>query len=78
MDNTENLKKLESDIVDKLISIRDDYKKTKEELFISLRKDVLLVELKDMLMENHDFYSLKNAIEDYIQKLEGEINGGSK
>lgn len=78
MDNTDNLKKLEEDVVNKLIAVRDDYKATKEELAISIRKDILLAEFKDMLMENHDFYSLKNAIEDYIQKLEEDLNGRNK
>ena len=71
----EDLKKQEEDLVNKLLLIRDDYKQTKEQLALSIRKDILLAELKDMLMENHDFYSLKNAIEDYICNLEEDLNG---
>lgn len=74
----DNLKNMEEDLVNKLLTIRDDYKNTKEQLAISIRKDILLTELKDMLMENHDFYSLKNAIEDYIRNLEEDLDGYKK
>ena len=68
----------EKDIIDKLTLIRDDYIKTKELNNISIRKDVLLVELKDILDNQSTYYGLKNAIEDYINKLEVEINDKSK
>lgn len=70
-----DLKKQEEDLVNNLILVKNEYIKMKEQLAISLRKDILLVELKDMLNNNTDFFSLKNAIEEYISKLEGEING---
>lgn len=71
----DNLKNQEQKLVENLLLVKEDYIKTKEVLAISIRKDVLLVELKDMLNMNTDFYSLKTALEDYIEKLKGEING---
>ena len=73
-----SLKKQEKELVDNLILVKEEYIKMKEQLAISLRKDVLLIELKDMLNTNTDFFSLKNAIEEYIIKLEGEINDKNK
>lgn len=78
MINNDNLKKLEEDVVNRLIEVRDDYKATKEELAISIRKDVLLAELKDLLDSESTYYGLKNALEDYIQKLEEDLNGRNK
>lgn len=72
-----DLKKTEEELVGNLILVKEEYIKMKEQLTLSLRKDVLLVELKDMLNNNTDFFSLKNAIEEYITRLEGEINGKS-
>lgn len=72
-----DLKKQEEELVSNLILVKEEYVKMKEQLAVSLRKDVLLIELKDMLNTNTDFFSLKNAIEEYIIKLEGEINGKS-
>lgn len=74
MDELE-LKKKEEELVNNLILVKEDYIKMKEQLGVSLRKDILLIELKDMLVNNTDFFSLKNAIEEYINKLEGEIKG---
>ena len=71
----EDLKKQEEDLVNKLLLIRDDYKQTKEQLALSIRKDVLLVELKDLLDNESTYYGLKKALKDYIKKLEDEING---
>ena len=73
-----SLKTQEKELVDNLILVKEEYIKMKEQLAISLRKDVLLIELKDMLNTNTDFFSLKNAIEEYIIKLEGEINDKNK
>lgn len=73
-----DLKKQEEELVSNLILVKEEYVKMKEQLAVSLRKDVLLIELKDMLNTNTDFFSLKNAIEEYIIKLEGEINGKNK
>ena len=43
--------------------------------FANKIKEIALIELKDMLVNNTDFFSLKNAIEEYINILEGEIKG---
>lgn len=65
----ENLKKMEEDLINKLSIVKDDYKKCKEELVFSIRRDIVSAELKDMLIDNSDFYSLRSAIEDYANNL---------
>ena len=73
MDNT--LKEQEQKLIENLLIVKEDYQKTKEQLALSIRKDVLLVELKDIIIQNKDYESLKNSLEYYIKNLEGEING---
>lgn len=57
------------DIVEKLSIVRDDYIATKTELKLSIRKDIVSAELKEILSANPDFYSLRNALEEYINSL---------
>lgn len=39
------------------------------ELKVSIRRDVVAVELKDILTNNPDNYSLRASLESYIQNL---------
>ena len=74
MDNNE-IQKQEQKLIENLLLVKEDYIKCKDLLAVSIRKDLLLIELKDMLINNVDFFSLKAALEEYIEKIEGEING---
>ncbi len=56
-------------IIEKLLLVKDDYIKTKDELAISIRKDLVKIELKDILSTNGTYPELKSAIENYIEKL---------
>lgn len=56
-------------IIEKLLLVKDEYIKTKDELALSIRKDVVKVELKDILISNATYPELKSAIENYIEKL---------
>lgn len=56
-------------IVEKLLLVKDEYIKTKDELAVSIRRDIVKAELKDILSSNGTYPELKSAIEDYIAKL---------
>lgn len=56
-------------LVEKLKSVRDGYINTQKELEVSIRRDVVACELKDILTENVDYYGLRNALDEYVKKL---------
>lgn len=73
---------LENQLVEKLSIIRDEFIANKEQLAVSIRKDVVAAELRDILVSNPDFHQLKASIEDYANKLvdvtnfvEGDTDG---
>ena len=69
------MKRLEEEVLNRALQIKDEYIKMKDTLAVSMRKDVIIAELKDILSEHTNFYGLKNALEEYIHRIEGEING---
>lgn len=69
MENPFNLHDMEKNLIEKLNEVKIIMDNQRDELAVSIRKDVVAVQLKDMLMENTSFYSLKNALEDYIKDL---------
>lgn len=69
MSENNDIQKLEKDLVNQLTFIKEEFKKYEVEKAISIRRDVVVVELKDILLNNADFYSLKDALEVYIEKL---------
>lgn len=69
MENPFNLHDMEKNLIEKLNEVKIIMDNQRDELAVSIRKDVVAVQLKDMLMENTSFYSLKSALEDYIKDL---------
>lgn len=65
MNNEINLENM----VDKLNLVKTEFIKDKELLKVSIRKDVVAVELKSILDTNTDYSSLKVAINQYIDTL---------
>lgn len=65
----ESLKRQAEKVINQLMEVKEEFVKNKEELAISIRRDVVKVELRAILEENSDFYSLKNALETYINNL---------
>lgn len=65
-------------LVDGLMLIKDEYIKTKDQLLVSIRKDVVAAELKDIISSTDNYNSLKTKIEDYAKSLydiKGEEDG---
>lgn len=60
---------LENQLIEKLSIVRDEFIANREELAVSIRKDVVAAQLRDILINNPDFYELKAAIEDYANDL---------
>lgn len=56
-------------MVDGLTSVKEEFFRMKDELKVSVRKDVVATELKSILQDSSDYYILKDKITDYITKL---------
>ena len=65
----ESLKSQAQKIIEQLTSVKEEFIKDKEELAISIRRDIVKVELKTLLQDNTDYKSLKEALETYINNL---------
>lgn len=69
MQEKSSLKAMEDSLVNRLLEVKEVMNKQRDDLEVSIRKDVLAVELKDLLDSHSSFYSLKNALEEYIKNL---------
>lgn len=56
-------------VIEQLTAVKEEFVKNKEELAISIRRDIVKAELKVILSENTDYVSLKNALENYISNM---------
>lgn len=73
MEKSAELNRLEETLVNKLNEVRDILDKQRDELAVSIRRDVVAITLKDMIESHTSFYSLKAAIEEYIKDLYSNI-----
>ena len=69
MENQANLHQLEENLIKKLNEVKDIMDGQRRELEFSIRRDLVAVQLKDLLESHTSFHSLKAALEDYIQDL---------
>ena len=58
-----------SKVIDQLIRVKEEFIKDKDELAVSIRKDVVATELRVILKDNTDYNTLKEAIEVYINNI---------
>ena len=65
----ESLKTQAEKVIEQLTAVKEEFVRDKEELALSIRRDVVKVELRAILQDNTDYNSLKNAIEKYINNL---------
>lgn len=73
MEKSAELNRLEETLINKLNEVRDILDKQRDELAVSIRRDVVAITLKDMIESHTSFYSLKAAIEEYIKDLYSNI-----
>lgn len=71
--NKESMQSLEDKLVKGLNEVREIMDKQRDELAVSIRRDVVAVQLKDMLESHSSFYSLKDALESYIKELYSSV-----
>ena len=57
-----------NNLVEKLNLVMTDYVKTKQELAVSIRRDVVALELKNIL-NSHTDLELREALNNYIENL---------
>ncbi len=65
----DNINQEAQEMVNKLTIIRDEFIKNKEELSVSVRKDIICANLKDLLKNNRDYDSLKLGLDNFITEL---------
>ena len=64
-----NFDELTNKFVNDLTLVKEEFIKDKQELAVSIRKDVVAVQLKELLDSNTDYYNLKSALQMCIQTL---------
>ena len=64
-----DLKEQEQKLIDQLTIIKNAFIKNQQDLKLSIRKDIVVAQLKDLLENNPNFYELKSALETYIDNL---------
>ena len=65
----EQFKEQAQKVVDQLTLVKNEFIKNKEELAVSIRKDVVVAELRNILSANDDYTSLSNELNAYIDNL---------
>lgn len=73
VEKSDELSRLEETLVKKLNDVKDIMDNQRDTLAVSVRKDVVAVQLKELLDEHSSFYSLKSALEDYIKDLYSSV-----
>lgn len=73
-----NLQEDGEKLIKGLSYVRDEFLRTRELLSISIRKDIVAVELKDIIANNKTYDSLKVKLEEYIESLYKDYNASKK
>ena len=73
-----NLQEDGEKLIKGLSYVRDEFLRTRELLSISIRKDIVAVELKDIIANNKTYDSLKVKLEEYIESLYKDYNVSKK
>ena len=70
-DNMEqvNIKQLTIDYIKKLTMVKEDFINMKKELAVSIRKDYVKIELKDIINKSSNYEELKNNLNNYINEI---------
>lgn len=57
------------ELINKLTLVKDEFIKNRTELAVSIRKDVVIATLKDMLQNCTEYDTLKKSIQNFIEEL---------
>lgn len=66
---SEKFKEQAQKVVDQLTLVKNEFIKNKEELAVSVRKDVVVAELRHILASSEDFTTLSDGLNSYIDNL---------
>lgn len=64
-----NIEEQAQKLIERLTVVKDEFIRNKDELLVSVRKDVVASELKDIISKNTDYQSLTQALEIYISNM---------
>ena len=64
-----NIEEQAQKLIERLTVVKDEFIRNKDELLVSVRKDVVASELKDIMSKNTDYQSLTQALEVYISNM---------
>ena len=64
-----NIEEQAQKLIERLTVVKDEFIRNKDELLVSVRKDVVASELKDIISKNTDYQSLTQALEVYISNM---------
>ena len=70
----DNINDLTQKLVKNLTKIKSEYIRVTQELTVSIRKDVVAVELKDIINSSNNYNSLKTNLNTYINNLNTYTN----
>lgn len=56
-------------LIESLNFVKQDYIKTKDALAVSIRKDIVAAELKDMMSKYTDYETLVGALKVYVENM---------
>ena len=65
-----NIEEQAQKLIERLTVVKDEFIRNKDELLVSVRKDVVASELKDIISKNTDYQSLTQALEVYISNMD--------
>lgn len=69
MTENDKFNKQVKEFTDKLLMVKEGFIELQKEKLVSIRKDVVMVELKDILNKSNDYETLKTNIQEYIKNL---------
>lgn len=78
VENSAEISKLEEMLVSKLNEVKDIMNSQRDTLAVSIRRDVVAIQLKDIMTEHVSYYALKNALEEYIKDLYSIVEEGNE
>lgn len=64
-----NIEEQAQKLIERLTVVKNEFIRNKDELLVSVRKDVVASELKDIMSKNTDYQSLTQALEVYISNM---------
>lgn len=64
-----NIEEQAQKLIERLTVVKDEFIRNKDELLVSVRKDVVASELKDIMSKNTDYQSLTQSLEVYISNM---------